>query len=283
MCWAISILELNYRLNPSHMMCDQLTHAYPVTIMNKLFSSIPIRDFAIQDITLSFGHKEKIEEDGKRNSFILLVGRSASGKSTLLRMLSGDEIPASGKVFLNGSDLHNLGTPTCRASLPKPIFIDTKPDCYDNKFTVLERIQKAAKIDVEIFTSISQGLAEEFALILNLSHGQINGYPSELSPSGQYLFGVACACMESSSASLKDIDCDSTTIQLPYPVLLLDELLDKETSSVAHTVGKGLQNLSKNGAIVIAATHRPEYLKNTADRVITLSSGKILTNELCVK
>ena len=79
---------------------------------------------------------------------------------------------------------------------------------------------------------------------------------------------------------MKHINNDCTEIEIPHPVLLLDELLDKETSSIANTVGKGIQNLTRKGAIVLAATHCPAYLTDCADRLVTLSGGKILMNEI---
>jgi len=278
LCSAFSgVITSKHILVPSCIQCEALTQSYPVTLFNKLFSSVPKRAFAIQDVSLTFGDAK----DGD-NNFNLLVGRSASGKTTILRILSGEEEPASGNVLLNRSQLF----PSMKRSngLPKPIMLDTKPDCYDDRFTVLERIKEAAgkhlssaEIDSSKFI---EGLAKEFASTLNLSSEQTNGYPSALSPSGQYVFGIACACMQSSCASIHSIGED--VVEVPCPILLLDELLDSETSGVASKVGEALHSLTKRGAIVLAATHRPEYLKSSADRVITLSGGKVLIDEKCI-
>lgn len=295
LCRALSMMTIKHthKLAPSQIKCNELAQSYPVTLISKLFSSVPKREFAIQDLTLSFGNikegegmeDEDDDEKSERNNFILLVGRSASGKTTLLRILSGGEEPGSGYVLLNGSNLYNSelvdGEVLPVRVSPKPVFIDTKPDYYDEKFTVLEHIMNAADCEKnESSSDFVKGLAKEFATILNLSHKQINGFSSALSPSGQYLFGIACACMESSCASMKHINNDCTEIEIPHPVLLLDELLDKETSSIANTVGKGIQNLTRKGAIVLAATHCPAYLTDCADRLVTLSGGKILMNEI---
>ena len=279
-----------HALIPSHIQCTELTQSYPITLMSKLFSSVPKREFAILDVSLSFGTGIKSmdtfvsapKEQGIDNSgFVLIAGRSASGKTTLLRILSGDEKPIAGKVLLNNSNLYQ-GTSLGSILQPKPIFIDCKPDCYDNESTVFEQIKNAAGRAFQVFPDLIDGLAEEFVNILDMSIEQINGPPSLLSPSGEYLFGIARACMQSTCASIREGEV-STQIKLPCPVLLLDELLDTETSSVSAKVGNGLMNLAERGSIVLAATHRPEYLNAYADRMITFSAGKVLINEKCRK
>jgi len=44
----------------------------------------------------------------KRGEFVSIIGASGSGKSTLLHMLSGLDIPTSGKVFIGDTDIYSL-------------------------------------------------------------------------------------------------------------------------------------------------------------------------------
>ena len=41
--------------------------------------------------------------------YVAIVGKSGSGKSTLLNMLTGIDHPSTGKVVINGADVHVLG------------------------------------------------------------------------------------------------------------------------------------------------------------------------------
>ena len=43
-----------------------------------------------------------------RGEFIVLLGRSGSGKSTFLNLVSGIDPPNSGKIFINGTDITGL-------------------------------------------------------------------------------------------------------------------------------------------------------------------------------
>ena len=44
----------------------------------------------------------------EKGEFVSIIGPSGSGKSTLLHILGGVDRPTSGKVFVNGTDLHSL-------------------------------------------------------------------------------------------------------------------------------------------------------------------------------
>ena len=43
-----------------------------------------------------------------RGEMAAIVGQSGSGKTTLLNLLGGIDKPTSGKVLLNGQDIHSL-------------------------------------------------------------------------------------------------------------------------------------------------------------------------------
>jgi len=61
------------------------------TDLNKDFDSLKV----VKDVNL----------DVKKGEFVSIVGKSGSGKTTLLSLLSGLELPSSGRVFLNGRDI----------------------------------------------------------------------------------------------------------------------------------------------------------------------------------
>lgn len=292
--------KYSVKFQPVSIKIDNITQSYPVTFLNKLLSSVPKRDKAIDNVSISFGHLDQTIVNSKHNEngLTLLVGRSASGKSTLLRIIAQVEKPVSGQMYVNDHECFKedqshtrIAAPTTTASAAKPIIIDSKPDCYDTKTSVYQRIfnsipEITINIENQIYSKenikdLKETVIIEFAQNLGFTLDELHSStPADLTPSQQFLFGLACTCMESCFASkLLFINEENKHIVIPCPVLLLDELLDKETSGVANKVGHGLLSLSQKGAIVIVATHRPQYLMNVAERVVTLSSGKILMTE----
>jgi energy-coupling factor transporter ATP-binding protein EcfA2 len=279
----------------------------PVTLMNKLFSSVPKREFALQDVNLSFGvtastslSKEKSASSINDDGIILLVGRSASGKSTLLRLMAGMESPTSGSIYINGHKVDDtMQMPMSVEQGTTPVILAEKPDLNnDNTRSVIEWIQyfgldnidqcnRAWKIDSdgeskeEETKEIIQSLAEDFALILTLSKEQCSSPPSELTPSGQYLFGIAAACITSVAPSIViQQNTEATPLNsIHYPIILLDELFDTEHSSTVEKCSEGIMNLIQAGGVVISATHKPTYFTDIASRIVTLSGGRVLMDK----
>jgi energy-coupling factor transporter ATP-binding protein EcfA2 len=248
---------------------------------------------------------------------IIIDGRSASGKSTILRLLAGLESPVEGRLFINGQEIKvgdaprrdvpswmQVGPPFISSqsasfhtdSLVQPVIIDGKPD-FANSLTVLERIYQigrdamqnifkkqdlVGKDEDDARVRLLQMLALEFAQLLHLTEEQYSCTPSNLSPSGQFLFGMACACMVSVAPSVAALDLNHSTnehsISIPCPILLFDELFDSEHSSTVEKCKAGITNLINQGGVVISVTHRPSYFMKMASRCITMSGGKVLAD-----
>lgn len=328
-------------------------------IIQKLFSSMPQREYAIQNITLSFGHHSSVvneksitdhngdDDDG----VILLVGRSGSGKSTLLRLLSGMECPNNyhgggyNNILVNDHaiisnesidatkkltfgeksrmDTSRIPSWVKMGMLPEreisvgfvqPVVLVGKPE-FDDTLSVMERIVQMGEDAVSRFekyarwrnqpksnesmrsfpptnenaaisTTMIQRLAQDIASLLTLTKNQVSCRPSKLSPSGEYLFGIACGCMMSMAPSIA-LAASNTSIKwndenedhdvgVYYPILLLDELFDAEHPSIVESCARGMLNLIHAGGVVISATHRPSHFRGMSTRTITLSSGKVL-------
>jgi ABC-type thiamine transport system ATPase subunit len=96
------------------------------------------------------------------------------------------------------------------------------------------------------------------------------------------MFGLACACMKSIQPCMVPTLSSSLNLLIPYPIVFLDELFDFEHSDIPLKMAPGLVQLCKDGAIVVVATHKPLPIKEFSSRIITLSAGRILQDQVIV-
>ena len=66
----ISSCAFALNLHPSRIIFDAVTQSYPDTLIRRLFSSVPRRDFAIKDVSFQINSGD----------FVVILGASSSGK-----------------------------------------------------------------------------------------------------------------------------------------------------------------------------------------------------------
>jgi putative ABC transport system ATP-binding protein len=67
--------------------------------INKVFNKGKVNEVvSLKDVSLQIN----------RGEFIVLVGANGSGKTTLLNIISGTELPGSGKMYIDGADVTSL-------------------------------------------------------------------------------------------------------------------------------------------------------------------------------
>ena len=228
------------------------------------------------------------------------------------------ELPTEGRIHINGQTLGGdagydqvgvmSGMPSWfkmvlpvatenECFMPQPVILEGKPD-FDNKQSVLECIVQSGfdtidrcnkdlknklilEEEEDTITPLLRSLAKDFATLLTISNEQLTSSPSVLSPSGEYLFGIACGCMMSIAPSLVAMQATNSSSEscINSPILLLDELFDTEHPSTVEKCIGGILGLINAGAVVISATHRPGYFEGMSTRTVTLSGGKVLTDK----
>jgi putative ABC transport system ATP-binding protein len=216
------------QLGPSAIGFRAVSQSYEDTLFRKLFSSVPRREFALKDISF----------DVESGDFLVILGASSSGKSTILRLL-GTEQPVSGNILLQ--------------STSTPIYLDCKPT-FNNKQTIetilFERCEEKELV-VEICDLVDLDMTKK---------------PSDLTPSETYKYGLVEACMKSVAFT-----------EPCAPILLLDEWMDLETSVVVQKVEKTILKLTEGtGAIVLCVTHKPNLFRSSHE-CITMCRGEILS------
>lgn len=203
---------------------------------------------ALDDATFKINPKE----------FVSLVGRSGAGKSTIIKLLIGEEKPDKGKVIFGSYDvnkLENKDIPSLRRHIGV-VFQDFKllpnKTAYENVAFALE---VAGRPDKEI---------EEFVpKILELVglKNRIKNFPKELSGGEQQRVAIARALIHSPDVLVAD-----------EPTGNLDPITSQEIIRLLLTI-------NEMGTTVILATHNKDVINNLERRVILLENGKIVRDE----
>ena len=200
-----------------------------------------------------YGKKEVIKDinleiyDGE---FLTLLGSSGCGKTTILRSISGLDIPTTGKIFLEGEDVTNL-EPAKRQvnTIFQNYALFPLMNIYDNLAFGL----RMKKVDEE-------EIAKRIKEMLELVHleGYEKRFPRDLSGGEQQRVSLARGL-----------------INRPK-VLLLDEplsALDLKLRKMMQIELKMLQR--KLGITFVYVTHDQDEALSMSDRIVVLRKGKI--------
>lgn len=189
----------------------------------------------------------------KKCEFVFVIGATASGKSTLIKMLYREEKPTRGEVFVGGinvSKLRNGKVYKLRRKLGV-VFQDfkllPKLNVYENVAFGLEAIgMKSSEIKPRVLKALERvGLKEK-----------TRSFPRELSGGEQQRVCIARAIVNQP----KLLICDEPTGNL-------DPDTSKEIMDVINDINKDL------GTTVVMATHDKDIVNRMKKRVITIENG----------
>lgn len=193
----------------------------------------------------------------EKGEFVAVTGTSGSGKSTLLHIIGGVDRPGSGKVYVNGTDLHSLTEDALAVFRRRNIgliyqFYNLIPVLNIDENIILPSLLDGKEKD--------QKKLDEIVSYLNLNDRR-NHLPSELSGGQQQRVSIGRALYTE-------------------PMLLL---CDEPTGNLDSKAGKEIVNLLKSsnreyGQTVILVTH-DESIAKEADRIIRIADGKIISDE----
>jgi ATP-binding cassette subfamily C exporter for protease/lipase len=184
---------------------------------------------------------------------VAIVGSSASGKSTLVRLITGVWAPKMGTVRLDGADLRTWP----REQLGPFIgYLPQDVELFEG--TVADNIARLGKLDSERVIAAAQA-AGVHELILQMA----DGYGTEVGPNGAFLSGGQRQRIALARAMYGD-----------PPLLVLDEPnanLD-EAGEIALDVA--LQQAKQRGQTVLIVSHRPIAIRN-CDLILVMQSGQV--------
>jgi len=201
---------------------------------------------------------DKVSLSIKPGDFISLVGPSGAGKSTLIRLLTGEEFSTSGQVMVSGRDIAKLlkkEIPYYRRKVGV-IFQDFK---LLPKKTVYENVAFALEV-ADMKTAEIKEKVPKIIEIVGLTN-RTKALSEELSGGEKQRVSIARAIIHKPKLLIAD---EPTGNLDPVATWEIIELLFK---------------INNQGTIVLLATHDKEVVDSLERRVITMKSGKIVSDQ----
>ncbi|MCH1930164.1 type I secretion system permease/ATPase [Shewanella sp. A25] len=182
-----------------------------------------------------------------------VIGPSASGKTSLAKLLVGVWSPLSGKVRIDGADINQWD----KALLGPAIgYLPQDVELFDG--SIAQNIARFGAIDSEAIVEAAQ-LAGVHEMILRLPQG----YDTLLGPGGYQLSGGQKQRIGLARAVYKN----PAFIVLDEPNANLDDAGE-------FALVKAIQALKKHGQTTVIISHRPTLL-GTVDKVLLLKDGAV--------
>jgi len=218
--------------------------------VNKIYNGSEVLVHAVNDVSLEFREAE----------FAAIVGPSGSGKTTLLNLIGGLDMPSSGSIIIDGTDLSQLKSSK---------LIDFRMRNIGFVFQAYNLIPVlTARENVEFIMSLQKWSKKErdertFELLKAVGLVErADSRPSKLSGGQQQRVAVARALASKPKFVLAD-----------EPTANLD-------SKSATTLLEIMEKLNHEEKITfIFSTHDPRVVK-MAHRVITLEDGKVVSDDI---
>lgn len=194
----------------------------------------------------------------EKGEFLAIIGPSGSGKSTLLHILGGVDVPTSGSVVINQTDISNLDETALAIFRRRQIgliyqFYNLIPILTVQENLTLPLLLDGKKPDKKQIDTLVKRLGLE---------NRLDHLPNQLSGGQQQRVSIGRALVNNPALMLAD-----------EPTGNLDSENSKEIISLLRQFNKEFNQT------VIIITH-DEKIANSADRVITIEDGKITGDEV---
>jgi ATP-binding cassette subfamily C protein/ATP-binding cassette subfamily C protein EexD len=186
---------------------------------------------------------------------LAVIGPSAAGKTTLIRMLTGTLQPLSGSVRLDGADVYTWRREDFGRHMG---YLPQDVELFDG--TVLDNIARMAQAPAEAVFDAAR-LAGAHEMILRLP----KGYETGIGEGGQHLSG----------GQRQQIGLARAMFGKPKLVVLDEPNSNLDGDAEAALLG-ALQELRRRGTTVVLVSHRPVLVQGV-EKVLLLRDGAVET------
>jgi putative ABC transport system ATP-binding protein len=211
----------------------------------------------IQDLSKSYQESDQqhvifsgLQMQVSRGEFIVLLGRSGSGKSTFLNLISGIDLPDRGKIEINGTDI------TALSEHNRTLFRRHHIGFVFQSYNLIPTLTVAENLllPLELIKRLTPKDRDDVAELLDKLRllDRLDSYPDRLSGGEQQRVALARALIHDPDVILADEPTGNLDLDTAGQVLELLDILVK-----------------KAGKTIIMATHSQEVI-GKADRVFSI-------------
>lgn len=194
--------------------------------------------------------------------FVAIVGKSGSGKSTIMNIIGALDVPTSGQYILKGQDVSKLKDDQLAEIRNKTIGFIFQQYNLLNKHNLLENVELPL-----LYAGVGKKERRQLAMEALKKVGiedKWRNFPNQLSGGQQQRGAVARALAGRPSLILAD-----------EPTGALDSKTSRELLDF-------LKKLNEEGNTIVLITH-DNSIAQEANRVVTLRDGKIISDEILVE
>lgn len=195
----------------------------------------------------------------RKGEFVFIVGKSGSGKSTIIKLLMNALRPTSGRVYVNGYELtrlHRRKIAKFRRSIGV-VFQDFK---LLKDRDVFENVAFAQRVVEKTTRQVNRNVPEALSLVGLLDKQK--SLPTELSGGEQQRVVLARALVNQPT------------------ILLADEPTGNLDPKTSWEIMELLEDINRRGTTVIVVTHNMEIVNAMNKRVIMIDDGKLVSDEI---
>jgi ABC-type multidrug transport system fused ATPase/permease subunit len=219
-----------------------------------------IESIVFNKVSFEISNKEIIKEvsfEIKKGQFVAIVGKSGSGKSTIIDLIMGLLLPTNGQITIDKDNINK------KNMIPKQLFGYVPQDIYLLDDTIKKNIALGVsdnEIDMEKLNK-----AVELSQLDKFLQKDGNSLDTIVGNRGIKISGGELQRVGIARAIYNDPD-----------VIILDEATANLDHKTALDFINSITELKKKKTIIFA-THQPELIKN-CDKVIFVENGQVQKN-----
>jgi polar amino acid transport system ATP-binding protein len=211
----------------------------------------------LKDVVKRYGHNTVLDGVSlavEKGEIIAIIGRSGSGKSTMLRCVNGLEPIQGGTVAVDGRVVNDPKTDLRELRQHVGIVFQSF-----NLFPHLS-VEKNITLAPKVVKGVPQGEARKLAeaVLRKVGLGEkIDAYPDQLSGGQQQRVAIA------------------RSLAMSPQLMLFDEITSALDPELVGEVLKVLEEMAREGMTMMLVTHEIGFARKVANRVVFMHHGKI--------